>query len=354
MYINNLNLFNLYNYTNKKILNSTTSNNTFIKTAVKNINNLSSLKNNINNSITYNNIGKISTSIAPTQDVWASNNEKLTDNHSSTSIKDMLTDIPDNLKYTGKLTSTEIAEKYVITGKLTPPEEHYLYTVNPTLACEANQKAQVPKAGTEINNALKACNITLNPDEELKITVSRTNKITVSGIADSEKAQKIQEALQSYNVNEAIPFNPSSTPFCLASGLNGATACNLNSMHDFPREVQGLITSTLTATDFLYNLTGAKISVDDLTIKDNKIEGLPSDLDTLLNGTIDKNASIGGIYVSGIKSCIMRVISYTEKYGKENLPIVTSNFTYRNGKLIAIEDPEFSIKANTFKSVSYQ
>ncbi|MCB2362103.1 hypothetical protein [Clostridium estertheticum] len=346
MYINNLNLFNLYNYTNKKILNLTKNNNTFIKTAVENINNLSSLKNNMNNSITYNNIGKVSTSITHTQDVWASNNEKLTDNHSPTSIKDMLTDIPDNLKYTGKLTSTEIAEKYVTTGELTPQEDHYLNTVNPTLFCESHQKAQVAVTGIEVNKALTENNIVLNPDEKLEINVSRTNKITVNGIDDSEKAQKIQETLQSYNLKSSVSQS-------LASILNGATVCGSEIINKLSPEVQRLIQSTLTATDFLYNKTGGRISLDDLTIKNNKIEGLPSDLDALLNGPIDKNAEIDGIYVSGIKSCIMTAKYYNEKYGEKNLPVVTSKFTYKNGKLTAIEDPELSIKANNFKNASF-
>ena len=286
-------------------------------------------------------------------DVWESNGEKLTDNNSSIyvgrpeSLKESLNDLPENLKYKGKLTSVEIAEKYVTTGEITPQEGYYLNTVNPTLFCESHEKAQVAVAGIEINKALNENNIVLTPDEELKVTISSTNKITVSGIDDPERAQKIQEALQIYNLKSSVPQS-------LASILNGATVCGSQTINKLSPEVRGLIQSTLTATNFLYNKTGGKISLDDITIKDNKIEGLPSDLDTLLNGDIDKNAEINGTYVSGIKSCILESKFYEDKYGKENLPIVTSNFTYKDGKLTAIEDPELSTKANTFKNVSYQ
>lgn len=343
MQINNFNItfFNMYNCTSKP--KPKLSINTLLGNAIKNINTSSLSKNIINNTGTYNNKGRISTSISPTHDVWTSNGEKLTNNNSVTSLKDMLTDIPENLIYKGKLTSTEIAEKYITTGELTAQEEHYLYTVNPVLASEAHMKAQVPVAGKEIDKALKANNITLDFDEELKITISNSNKITVSGITDPEKEQKIKEALQSYT---------SSGPQSLASRLNGATFCGSQNINNLSSEVRGLLNSIHTANDFLYNMTAGKVSLDDLTIKENKIEGLPGDLDTLLNGNIDKNDKIAGIYVLGYKSCIMQSKAYEENYRKENLPILTSNFTYKNGELTIIEDPELPIKGENFKNYS--
>lgn len=345
MQINNFNItfFNMYNYINKPKPKLPT--NTLLENAIKNINTSSLSKNIINATGTYNNMGRISTLISPTRDVWTSNGEKLANNNSSTSLKDMLTNIPENLIYKGKLTSTEIAEKYITTGELTAQEDHYLYTVNPTLASEAHMKAQVPLVGKEIDKALKANNITLDSDEELKITISNSNKITVSGINDPEKEQKIQEYLQSYSILSSVSQS-------LASRLNGATFCASQNINNLSSEVRGLINATHTANDFLYNMTSGSISLEDLTIKDNKIEGLPRHLDTLLNGNIDKNANINGIYVIGYKSCIIKAKAYEEKYGKEKLPILTSNFTYKNGELTIIEDPELPINAANFKNYS--
>ena len=152
-----LTLFNINNYTNTPKSRSTT--NTLLQNAIKNIYTSSLSKNTINPTGTYNNMGRISTSISPTHDVWASNGEELTDNNSSIyvgrpeSLKESLDSLPENLKYKGKLTSVEIGEKYATTGEITPQEDYYLNIVNPTVACEAHLKAQVPKAGKEINNA---------------------------------------------------------------------------------------------------------------------------------------------------------------------------------------------------------
>lgn len=259
MQINNFNitLFNMYNYTNKSKPKLQT--NTLLENAIKSIITSSLSKNIINTTGTYNNRGRTSTSISPTHDVWTSNGEKLTDNNSMTSLKDMLTDIPENLIYKGKLTSTQIAEKYITTGELTAQEDHYLYTVNPTLACEAHMKAQVPNAGKKIANALEANNIILNPNEELQITVSRTNKITISGINNPEKELRIQEILQSYNSKSSVSHG-------IASMLNGVNICASENVNDFSKEVRALTTATLTATNFLYNKTDGKISIDDLII----------------------------------------------------------------------------------------
>jgi hypothetical protein len=258
-------------------------------------------------------------------------------------VQELLEETPEHLKYKGALSAEQIAEKWATTGEITAQENHYLTTVNVGLWCEAHQKSQVSRLAKRIDQALNANGIVMNADEEFSFSVDRNNQITVNGIGDPERSKKIQEALQSYTIQSQY------TSASLAIGIRGAYFNNSQNTNRLSAEMRSLMLATMTASNFLYNETGGKVNLDDLTVVDGKIAGLPPELGDLLNGNSSKDAVKNGQNLEGVKICIMQVKAYETKYGKENLPAVTSTFTYKNGKLTLVEDPELTTKANYYQ-----
>jgi hypothetical protein len=261
--------------------------------------------------------------------------------------QELLDETPEHIKYKGHLTAEQIAEKWATTGEITAQESHYLTIINAKLWGEAKEKSQIPKAAKEIDNALIANDITINgitinPDEEFKISVTPNNQIIVDGDMNPEQREKIQEALQSYNIQ--LKYTSTS----LAAVIKGAYFCNSQNVNNFSEEVRSLTLATMTASKFLYNETGGKLTLDDLAVVGGKIIGLPPELSDLLNGNQLKGVIKNGQNLEGVKICIMQVKAYETKYGKENLPTVTSTFTYKNGKLTLVEDPELTNKAKLY------
>ncbi|MGE5604227.1 MAG: hypothetical protein ACM3YE_00865 [Bacteroidota bacterium] len=294
----------------------------------------------------YNNRGQLACTPGESDNIWDSNHEKLPDNNNPTflsppkSIKQMLLEGPIHLRYTGKLTSTEIAEKWANTGEITPQEQFYLNMVNVHLYEKASQQARIPRMAKKIDQVLLENGITINQDEKFTISVDRNNQITVSGIDDSERSKAIQAALQTHVIK--LPYSSCN----LAAGIRAVYFGNSQNTNNFSLEVRSLSLATMTASRFLYDETGGKVSLDDLTIIGGAIVGLPPKLADLLNGDNLKGVIRNGQNLEGVRVCIMQVKSYEAKYGKENLPTVISTFTYQNGKLALVEDPELPRKAD--------
>lgn len=294
----------------------------------------------------YNNRGQLACTPGESDNIWDSNHEKLPDNNNPTflsppkSIKQMLLEGPIHLRYTGKLTSTEIAEKWANTGEITPQEQFYLNMVNVHLYEKASQQARIPRMAKKIDQVLLENGITINQDEKFTISVDRNNQITVSGIDDSERSKAIQAALQTHVIK--LPYSSCN----LAAGIRAVYFGNSQNTNNFSLEVRSLSLATMTASRFLYDETGGKVSLDDLTIIGGAIVGLPPKFADLLNGDNLKGVIRNGQNLEGVRVCIMQVKSYEAKYGKENLPTVISTFTYQNGKLALVEDPELPRKAD--------
>lgn len=240
---------------------------------------------------------------------------------------------PDHLKYNGPLSAEEIAEKWATTGEITAPEKNYLYRVNAPLSLEAGQKSQVARVAKQIDQALQAGGITMKADEALTIRVDGKNQITVDGIADPERSAKIQAALQSYT----LKFEYSSAS--LAIGIRGAYFNNSPKTNTLSAEMRSYMLANLTASNFLYNETDGNVTLDDLTVVGGKIAGLPPKLSDLLNGDQLKGVIRNGQNLAGVNTCIQQIKAYQTKYGPENLPSLTSAFTYQNGKLTLVEEP---------------
>lgn len=297
----------------------------------------------------YNNKGQLARFPRESDNIWNSNHEKLPVNNNPAykSIKQMLLEGPAHLRYTGKLTSTEIAEKWATTGEITHQEQFYLNLVNVHLYMKASAQAQIPRLAKKIDQALLENGITINENEELTISVDRNNQITVSGIDDPGRSKAIQAALQSHVLKSTY------TSCYLATAIRGTYHCNSQNFDNFSMEVRSLSLATLTASRFLYDETGGNVSLDDLTIAGGTIQGLTPELDNLLNGDKLKGVIKNGQNLEGVRVCIMQVKGYEAKYGKENLPTVNSTFNYKSGKLTLVEDPTLPRKAKAISKDQY-
>ncbi|HEX3044740.1 MAG TPA: hypothetical protein VHY08_08280 [Bacillota bacterium] len=246
-------------------------------------------------------------------------------------LQELMDELPEHLKYHGSLSAEEIAEKWSATGEITGPEQYYLYMVNAPLSIEASRKAQVARLGAKVDTVLNSDGINMNPDEEFSIRVDQNNRITIGGITDPERSAKIRDVLQSYTIQNPQSFAS------LAIGIRAAYVNNSQQIDKLSAPMRSYVLANLTASNFLYNETGGKVTLDDLTVAGDSIYGLPEGLSDLLNGDHLNGVIRNGQNLEGVRRCIKQVKAYQTKFGQESLPNLTGTFTYKNGKLTLVE-----------------
>jgi len=290
--------------------------------------------------IGYNNQGNevvANTSTNQTEVVGSNNQAQYS---TSTTSEDTIDGIA--AKYKGSLTANEIAEKYA-NGDDVSIEEYCFMTKEirgdkfNTALCQRSKSLEEQK----ISRILASNNIQLNSDEELNISVDCQDNVTVSGLNDTAKLQKIQDAL----TNEGFQLN------CIYQG-NSETYKNLS-----PRFL-GIAQRLGTIEQYLNKQTQGAISLTDLDLQDGKIVGLTPELDKLLNkdkNTYDILNSEEDFQAYRMKYKMTSTLAYIKANGTENLPQMNSTFTYKNGKLTCIEQPDLVKQyPQTMSNAEYQ
>jgi hypothetical protein len=233
-------------------------------------------------------------------------------------------------KYTGSLTADQIAEKYVNGDNVNDIE--YCFMVK-GIGGNRSDAALISRCKTleerNISQILVNNNIQLDPNQELKITVDLQNKVTVSGINDTEKLQQIEDALNSkYNMLAGL-YQISSDTYKSVSKLYYAAAAGLDPVEQY-----------------LNQQTEGTISLTDLSIQDDKIVGLTPALDSLLNKDTTSynmnNPEDKAAYEAKIK--IVNLLAHMKVYGTENLPHANYTLSYKNETLSYIEQPDLVAK----------
>jgi hypothetical protein len=245
-------------------------------------------------------------------------------------------------KYKGSLTADEIAEKYAKGDDIN--KEEYCFMIkgisgdkfNTTL-CQRSKSLEEQN----ISRILTSNNIQLNCDEELNISVDCQNKVTVSGLNDTVKLQKIQDALNNEGFQLNSVYQTSSETYKNLSPIAFVISYSLGDVEQY-----------------LNKQTNGTISLTDLDLQDGKIVGLTPELDRLLNK--DKNAydilnSEEDFQADRMKYKMTSVLAYIKANGTENLPQMNSTFTYKNGKLTCVEQPDLVKQyPQTMSNAEYQ
>lgn len=227
-------------------------------------------------------------------------------------------------KYTGSLTADEIEEKFINGDDVSDIE--YAFMVK-GIGGNRFDAARISRCKTleeqNLSQILTNNNIELDPDEELKINIDSQNEVTVSGINDAEKRQKVEDALNSkYNLLASL-YQVSSETYKKVSKLYYGAVAGL-----------GL------AEKYLNTQTDGEVSLMDLSVQDGKIVGLTPDLDSLLNRD-DSSYNMNNPEDKAtleVKSAIVNVLAHMKIY--ETLPHADSIVSYKNGTLSFIEQPD--------------
>lgn len=240
-------------------------------------------------------------------------------------------EIPDSndsqKKYTGSLTASQLLEKYTNGEKLSDEEYDYmLFETNGNVFDAASLKRNIMLDEKNISKVLAKNNIELAPDQELHISIDCQNKITISGIADSEKCEQIANDLSNEARNLAAFFR-----------LISETYKNVSDKFKGNAERIG------TVENYLAEQTGGSVSITDLTLQGEKIIGLTPELDHLLN----RDITDADCYYSSdeadnfrMKYSIIRSIEYLQNNESDNIPQMNFTLSYKNGKLSCIEQPD--------------
>ena len=245
-------------------------------------------------------------------------------------------------KYTGPMTADEIAKKYA-KGDDVSDEEYCFMIKGIGLANVDAARCERFKVLEELNisTILAKHNIQLNSDEELNISVDCQNKVTVSGLNDTVKLQKIQDALNNEGFQLNSVYQTSSETYKKLSPTAFVISYSLGDVEQY-----------------LNKQTNGTISLTDLDLQDGKIVGLTPELDRLLNK--DKNAydilnSEEDFQADRMKYKMTSVLAYIKANGTENLPQMNSTFTYKNGKLTCVEQPDLVKQyPQTMSNAEYQ
>lgn len=230
-------------------------------------------------------------------------------------------------KYAGSLTASQLLEKYTTGEELSDEEYDYmLFETNGNVFDAAFHKRSTILEEKNISNILEKHNIQLAPDQELYISIDCQHKITISGIADSEKCEQIANDLSNEARNLAGFFR-----------LNSETYKNVSDKFKGNAERIG------TVENYLDEQTGGSVSITDLTLQGEKIIGLTPELDRLLN----RDITDADCYYSSdeadnfrMKYSIIRSIEYLQNNESDNIPQMNFTLSYKNGKLSCIEQPD--------------
>lgn len=232
-------------------------------------------------------------------------------------------------KYTGPLTADQIAKKFANGDKISNEEYYYMLKgigIGDKYNATVTKRVQTSEE-KNLSTILKKYKIELDPSEELKISVDTQKKVTVSGIEDTEKLKKIQDALNSEP-------NELSSLFAISS----KTYKKLSSDFTSVAQCSGL------AEQYLNEHTDGKVSITDLKIQNGKIIGLPASLNTLLNKPVTSyNPDIPAQSKAyEAKLAIVNVLAYMKVNGSDDLPNIDSTLSYKNDKLSCVEQPELA------------
>ncbi len=177
-----------------------------------------------------------------------------------------------------------------------------------------------PLAETRINNLLSDNGITLDEDEEVKMFVDGKLHVTVSGLADTEKAKQIEDLLNDPNAH-------------WGRQLNALTRKYSSEYKSLEPELGRLMGQKNTVEDELRYLSGGTISLSDLSLENGEIVGLTPELEELYNGTKEGLSEKDKLAWEGGAKMIKKLLSI----GLDNIPDITDEITLKGGKL-SIDD----------------
>ncbi len=243
--------------------------------------------------------------------------------------------LPEELKYKGGKSVSELVQEMADGEKLTDAEAAYVKIYANLRDYErARQKNSLQKeVSAEFLSDLNRTFSDVDPDpskpektqitpedlEGMNVQISPDGKVTVSGI-DDETIRSLAEKLITDRYADRL--------------YNHYTQI-AESLTDLPADIYQFAVDIQEAEHFLSKAAGQDVSLEQLYYTaDGKIGGLPVNVTDLVNKTKNNTK------IENLRESLHNIISFKQAYGIENLPRFAASFTFSAGSFSA-EDQGF-------------
>lgn len=224
--------------------------------------------------------------------------------------------LPDNEKYSGGLSVSQLLDKIASGETLTKQEKTYV-EIFATLSeyDNASKLAKLPNISEQLKQLLSDNGITLDDDESLNIKVNSAGRIRITGL-DADKADAVNEALEKLNGNLLFEIYIASEDW----------------LKNTIPEIQDLADDINEVNKFLsrFGITVDALSLD----KNGYIVGLPPQISSIVNNADPESKNY--LYYD-YKCMITEIKKFEQLYGKEMLPYTNAEFVFQNGELNAVK-----------------
>lgn len=237
--------------------------------------------------------------------------------------------LPEELKYTGDKSLSELMQDMADGRELTKAEEAYVKIyANLRDYEEAVRKNELQNEVSadflsDLNRDLSDTDTEITSDdlEGMKVSIAPDGGVSVSGINDENIRSRVETLISGRYADRLYHYY---------TGI-------AESLTDLPADIYQFVVDVQEAERFLSKAAGEVISLEQLYFTaDGKIGGLPGNVADLVNKTKNNTK------IETIRESLHNIISFKQSYGMENIPRFSASFTFKGGSF-DVEDQGFDI-----------